>query len=740
MSKNLIIVESPTKAKTISKFLNGNYQIKASMGHVRDLPKTSMGVDVDNDFEAKYVVDKTKQKIITELKSLVKNSDTIYFASDHDREGEAISWHLSEILKKELKDKTSYRIVFNEITKKAIEEAINTPGKIDMDKVDAQQTRRILDRIVGYKISPMLWKVIAKNLSAGRVQSVALRLICERENEVLSFVPKEYYSIEAIFSKDNYAPMKATLAKWNGEKIELEKAEDAESIVNEIKKAQAVIQHIENTSRQVEPPAPYITSSMQQDAARLLYYNAKRTMIIAQQLYEGIDISGETVGLISYMRTDSYRISEEANQACNNLIKERFGVDSLNKKLRVFKNKNTAQDAHEAIRPTDPFRTPESLKSYLSDEQMKLYTLIWQRFVATQMKPAIVNTCNVDIAVSNGIFRSSGNLIKDNGFLACYPHVSISLNEPIDTRYIEKDELITDELLSKQHFTKPPSRYTEASLIKELESLGIGRPSTYASITATIMERQYVQIIERRFSPTELGNSVNAFLVDQFDAIFNVKFTAEMEDGLDQIEYGKLQWKSLLRTYYESIKGLIDNVDLKGSKKKFEEQTDVLCNKCGNPMVIKWGKRGKFLACSNYPDCSNILNFTKDADGKVQIVENKVEELEEKCPQCGKPLLIKNSRFGKFIACSNYPTCKYTRSLQKNVTCPVCHEGEVVYRKGKKGSFYSCNRYPDCNFISKNKLVDEVCATCGHSYLEIRYSKDKKQYKYCPSCKSEYHE
>ncbi|MDZ4121878.1 MAG: type I DNA topoisomerase, partial [Candidatus Cloacimonadaceae bacterium] len=529
MPKGLIIVESPAKASTISKFLDNQYIVKASMGHVRDLPKNELGVDVQKNFNPKYVLDPSKSKLIAELKDAVKKVDAVYLASDHDREGEAIAWHLYKVLEKELKDKKLYRIVFNEITAKAIRDSINNPEQIDNAKVDAQQARRVLDRIVGYQVSPLLWKIIAKDLSAGRVQSVALRLICEREDEITAFVPKEYWRLEANFWKQPLAPFKASLEKWNGKKIELENESQALEIVEAIKNQQATITDLKRSQRTVEPPAPFITSTLQQEASKLIGFQAQKTMSVAQQLYEGIDLGGEHTGLITYMRTDSARISTEATESCRNLVKERYGKDLLCATPRVYKNKSSAQDAHEAIRPTDPFKTPESLATVLSKDQLRLYTLIWQRFVATQMNGVKVQQSSVKIGLGLAEFAASGSIILEEGFLKAYPHVNIPPGEKIDPAYAVNDELLYKNLLHSQHFTSPPSRFTEASLIKELEAKGIGRPSTYAAIITTIRQRKYVLMEKKAFVPTPLGFSVFRFLLERFDEVFNVKFTAQME-------------------------------------------------------------------------------------------------------------------------------------------------------------------------------------------------------------------
>lgn len=794
MAKPLIIVESPAKAKTIGKFLNNKFDVKASMGHVRDLPKKELGVDVENQFKPKYVVDTAKKKLIDDLKKTAKDSDAIYLASDHDREGEAIAWHLAQVLNKEIKDKPVYRIVFNEITKKAIQDSVAHPGQIDIDKVDAQQARRVLDRIVGYKVSPLLWRLIDdKNLSAGRVQSVALRLICERDLAIEQFVVEEYWTIESEFWKDQLPPFKAILHLFDGEKIKLQNQEQSQKIIDEIKSNNPILSGLKHSKRQIHPSAPYITSTLQQDAARILNFTGKKTMMIAQQLYEGMDIGGETIGLITYMRTDSVRISEEAVQNAREVIQKELGTHLLNHTVRTYSNKNEAQDAHEAIRPTYPWRKPEDLKRYLNDDQYALYKLIWQRFISTQMIPMTLDSVLIDINCGKALFKASGSVIVEEGFYKYYPYINVSLGEKIDQGYQQNDLLEMKVPYGKQHFTKPPSPYTEAQLIKELESLGIGRPSTYATITNTIIERKYVVIQEKRFIPTKLGKMVNTFLVHYFDLLFNVAFTAEMEDKLDQVEYGKEKWQKLLEDYFKNITDLIGKVNLKEAKQLLVEQTDIKCDKCGSPMIIRFGKKGEFLACSNYPTCSNIKGFDRNEDGQIEVKEESQEETgivcekcehpmvikrtkkgeflgcsnypkckniknfsrdpegkivleqpkesDEVCPNCGSPMVYKKGRFGEFLACSNYPKCKYIKSDKKEVTCPLCGEGKVVSKiSAKKTRFYGCSRYPDCKYTSAHKPVEMECIECHSPIIsEIYDRKTKEKYKKCPQCGKEYH-
>jgi DNA topoisomerase I len=736
MSKGLIIVESPAKASTISKFLKHQYAVKASMGHVRDLPKYDMGVDIDHNFKPVYKTNKDKTKIISELRSAVKEVDFIYLASDHDREGEAIAWHLTKVLEKELAGRKVFRIVFNEITSKAVTASLKDPGEVDMAKVDAQQARRILDRIVGYTISPLLWKVIAKNLSAGRVQSVALRLICEREKEVTDFVPREFWKIEANFWKGELPSFKASLEKWDNEKLEIPDEAKALGIIAEIGSSEAVISDLKRSPRILQPLPPFITSTLQQEASKILGFQSSRTMKVAQQLYEGIEINGERTGLITYMRTDSLRISGEAIQNCRKLLKERFGETLLHTNERVYKNKSSAQDAHEAIRPTDAFHTPESVASSLSKEQLKLYTLIWQRFAATQMKPAKLEQTTVKISVGKALFTSGGTKVLEEGFMTAYPYIIIFSGEEIHADYSPKDGLEHDELVNTQHFTTPPPRYTEASLIKVLEAKGIGRPSTYSSIVGTICDRNYVTLEKKKFFATDLGMDVNSFLVDKFDEIFNVKFTALMEDKLDKVEDRKVVWHELVRDYYDELMKLMGKVDVKKEKQAYTQETDIECDVCHEgKMVVKRGRNGEFLGCNRFPKCKNIKNFTRDKGGNIVITERKT--LDEKCPKCGSPLVERSGRYGDFIACSNYPKCKYSRPKTTGIACPECGKGEIVQRKSKKGkTFYSCNRYPDCKWISSYKPVPITCPNCGNPYLLEKYSKERGNYKQCPKCGS----
>ncbi|MBT3754777.1 MAG: type I DNA topoisomerase, partial [Candidatus Cloacimonetes bacterium] len=692
-------------------------------------------VDPSDDFKAKYVVDPAKKKIIKELKLAAKEADSIYLASDHDREGEAIAWHLTEVLKKEIKDKDVHRIIFNEITKTAITEAVKNPGELDINKVNSQQARRILDRIVGYNVSPVLWKIVTKNLSAGRVQSVALRIICEREEVISKFEPVESWNVYAILFKDKLPEFKATLKKWKDKKPNFKTEVEAKVLLDTIKTDKYIIESIKKAIRTINPGPPYITSTLQQDAARILNFSAKKTMMVAQQLYEGIELSQGSVGLITYMRTDSLRVSQEAITNSRKLISERYGEKSLNPKPRYFKNKNSAQDAHEAIRTTNCSNTPESIKSYLTKDQLNLYTIIWQKFIATQMLPVKMNNKELVITIGDATFSANGSSIENKGFLVAFPHTKVILGEKIDNGYVKDDILKSKETSSKQSFTKPPSRYTEALLIKELESKGIGRPSTYAAITNTIRSRNYVILKAKRFHPTELGLTVNKLLVASFHEFFNVEFTAAMEDSLDKVMYGEVEWHNLLKQYYESLNVLISEVDFKEAKKSAIEETDLKCEKCGSMMVIKWGRNGQFLACSNFPECKNIKNFTRNENGVVEILKPKT--LDKKCPKCESDLILKEGKFGKFIACSNFPKCKHTEPYTIGIKCPDCEDGQITEKKNSKGRFfYSCSNYPDCKFITNNKPVAISCPECGNHYLEEKKTKDKGEFKECPKCKN----
>ncbi len=687
--KKLLIVESPAKAKTIQRYLGKGFIVKASMGHVIDLPEKEFGVDIEKNFKPKYVTIKGKDKILREIKKAAKESDEVLLATDPDREGEAISWHIANALKR-IKKNGIYRVRFHEITKKAIEEAIKNPDQIDENKVNAQQARRILDRIVGYTISPLLSKRFKKALSAGRVQSVALRLICDREEEIRKFVPKEYWTIEGVFKKET-SKFPAKLFAIDGKKLDKFDIPDEKSAKELVERAKGVlftVTRVERKERRRKPYPPFITSTLQQEASKRFGFPAKLTMQIAQQLYEGIDLGKERVGLITYMRTDSTRISDEAVKEVRKFIKKEMGSEYLPKKKRSYETKTpkSAQDAHEAIRPTSVYRTPESVKEYLTPEQYKLYDLIWRRFVASQMEDAVFNTVSADIEGNGLKFRATGSTLKKEGFLKVYP---VEVEEKLLPDLNEGDKVEPEEIKGVQHFTEPPPRYTEGTLVKALEEEGVGRPSTYATIISNIIQRGYVEKDKQKLKPTELGEFINDILKRLFPKIVDVKFTANVEEELDKIEEGKKEWREVLKEFYfGEFKGLLERAE-KELRNLRGEEIGRECPECGAPLLKIHGRYGTFIACSNYPECRY-----------KESLKEKCEETGEKCPKCGGDLVIKSGRYGKFIACTNYPECKYTAPITYG-KCPKCGEGDVVERRSKKGKkFYGCSRYPECDFVS----------------------------------------
>lgn len=671
MAKSLVIVESPAKAKTIEKFLGkSHYTVKASVGHVRDLPKSQLGVDIENNFEPKYINIRGKGDVIKELKKEAKKAKKVYLATDPDREGEAISWHLSYILNIDEEEKC--RIEFNEITKDAIKKAIKNPRNINLNLVDAQQARRVLDRLLGYQISPILWQKVRKGLSAGRVQSVTTKLICEREEEIKAFVPKEYWSIELIASNKEENNLTLKFYGKDNEKIELENEEQVKEILKTIENGNLVVTKIESRSRRKSAPKPYTTSVLQQDAANKLNFTTKKTMMVAQELYEGIDVKGEgTVGLISYIRTDSKRISEEAREKAKGYIIESIGENYYKDHAKDSKGKKEkkVQDAHEAIRPTSVDRTPDSIKDSLSKEQYKLYNLIWRRFVASQMEDSVFDVLNVECKIEDLIFKATGSKLKFDGYTKVYNFTE--REDKILPSLDEGEILKIQEYNPQQHFTSPPPRYTEASLVKTLEELGIGRPSTYAPTITTILNREYVEKDGASLVPTELGIIVTKILDENFQKFMEVDFTADMESQLDQIEEGNAEWKKVVEEFYSPLAEAIRVAIEKIEKVNMDEETDEICELCGSNMVIKYGRFGKFMACKNYPECKNT-----------------------------KPIV---SKIG--------------------VKCPKCKEGDIIMRKSKKKKvFYGCSNYPDCDFVAWNKPVEEPCEVCG-SYMYEKYSK-----------------
>jgi len=747
VAKSLIIVESPAKARTIAKYLGRGYQVLASVGHVKDLPKSKLGIDVENDFKPQYVVIRGKSKTLNEIKAQAKKADKVYLAPDPDREGEAIAWHIAEELNGKA-DKV-YRVLFNEITEGAIKRALESPGQIDMKKVNAQQARRVLDRIVGYMLSPLLWKKVRRGLSAGRVQSVAVRIICEREAERDAFEAVEYWTITANFQGPKPPMFEARLQEFQGAPLEIHSQEESDRAMNALQNASFNVSAVEKTEKRRNPPPPFITSRLQQDASRKLRFSAKKTMMLAQRLYEGIEIGKEgPVGLITYMRTDSTKISNDAQTEAADLIRTRFGDQYLPDKPNVYKTAKSAQEAHEAIRPTSAHRDPEAVKPFLEDDLYKLYKLIWNRFLASQMTKGLDEATKVTIQAGEYGLRATGTVEKFDGFRRIYvegtdapetgqgaPDPQASANDEEDTKQLPElavgDNLTIVEveghgLLPKQHFTQPPPRYNEALLIRELEEKGIGRPSTYATIISTIQDRQYVEKDEARFKPTELGQTVNNRLVTYFPRIFDIAFTAKMESELDDIEEGEKNWVTTISEFYTPFaKDLGDaEVNMEDLKAK-EEPTDIVCDKCGQNMVIKWGRHGHFLACPGYPTCKNTKPFTKDEAGTITIVEQEQETTGEVCEKCGNAMVVKQGRFGGFLACSNYPDCKTTKPLSLGVKCPTegC-TGDLAQRRTKKGrTFYSCSTYPKCTFAIWSKPVSRPCPKCQAPFLIEKFSK-----------------
>lgn len=754
MAKSLVIVESPAKAKTINKFLGRNYVVRASMGHVRDLPKSKLGVDVEHGFAPDYVVIPKKKKVLTELKSEAKKAEAIYLAPDPDREGEAISFHLAEELGG--KNGKVHRILFNEITKKAIQDAIQNPHVIDKHKVDAQQARRVLDRLVGYQISPLLWEKVRRGLSAGRVQSVALRIVCEREREIQAFQKEEYWSIHANLEGKSPPPFDAKLTKIDGKTAELKDETAATTVVDELQSSKFSVAKVTAKERRRNPVPPFITSKLQQEGSRKLGFTAKRTMMVAQRLYEGIDLGKEgPVGLITYMRTDSTRIADEAITEVRQFIKERYGDEMLPDKPRTFKSKKGAQDAHEAIRPTSAFRDPDSISAYLDRDELKLYRLIWNRFVASQMPPAVFDETIAEIEAGRYTLRARGSVLKFSGFLAVY-------EEGKDDDASKKDgereasgkaegrtqlpPLTEGEILKllglkpEQHFTQPPPRFSEASLVKELEENGIGRPSTYASILSVLQDREYVNKVEKKFVPTELGFLVTDLLMGSFSDIMATEYTARMEELLDEIEEGRANYLTTIDGFYAKFsKDLEQAKENMTNVKAMEIATEEVCDKCGKPMVIKWGRFGHFLACSGYPDCRNTREIQNYQD-KDSADPDAFQD--EECEKCGRPMVLKKGRYGQFLACSGYPDCKNTRRILRaedgtleskkdqllEERCPKC-ENQLVIKHGRYGEFTACSAYPDCKYI-KQKEVGVACPKedCPGQVVERRSRRGKLFY------------
>ncbi len=805
MAKSLVIVESPAKAKTIGKYLGKQFIVKASLGHVKDLPKKDLAVDVERDFTPKYEVIEGKKKLIAELKQAAKGVDSVYLAADPDREGEAICWHLKEELEPKKSDKPAiFRVMFNEITANAVKRAFDKPLSVNVHLVEAQQARRVLDRLVGYKISPLLWDKVRRGLSAGRVQTVAVRLVVEREREIRAFQKQEYWTIDVALNAKKPPTLSARLNKISNETPTVSDEKTATGIVTDVDGATYTVRSVSTREKRRNPVPPFITSTLQQESSRKLRFSVKRTMMLAQGLYEGKEIGKEgSVGLITYMRTDSTRVSEDALTEVRDFIQSRYaqepvtpeGSSYLPKTPNVYKTKKDAQDAHEAIRPTSVHRTPESLEKYLAEDELKLYRLIWVRFVASQMTPAVLDQTTIDIAASGKskveyLFRATGSILKFDGFLKVYEEGKDQKDEDDEDlkhklpAVSEGEELRFKEILPGQHFTEPPPRYNEATLVKKLEADGVGRPSTYASILSTIQDREYVKKEGGRFTPTELGMVVTDLLLESFNDLFDVKYTARMEEELDEIEDGRIEWRVAMAEFYGRFQKDLEHAERNMTDiKRMERPTDLVCEKCGKPMVIKWGKHGSFIACTGYPECTNTRELTVDlpdvdkADfneqdeaeycencGRPMVLkkgrfgqfyacsgypdckttkqiggeQRKDVPLDEKCPQCDSNLVQKYGRYGEFVACSNYPKCKFVKQKTIGVPCPNCSDGQIVERRSKRGrTFYGCNRYPECDFVAWGKPIPEKCPECGSSYLIEKYLKSGPVAQ-CPNAECKY--
>jgi DNA topoisomerase-1 len=737
--RSLVIVESPAKARTIAKYLGPGFDVKASNGHVRDLPKSKLGVDVEKGFLPSYVLIKGKGKIIKDLKSSARQAGTIYLAPDPDREGEAIAWHLAEMLGED--PARIRRLGFYEITKRGIEEALANPREIDMSKVHAQQARRILDRLVGYQVSPFLWKTVRYGLSAGRVQSVALRLICEREDEIRAFVPREYWTLDADLETPARESFRARVAKKNGEKFAIATEDSAKAEAEELGRQSFAVSAIRVQEKKRNPLPPFITSTLQQEAFRRHRYSAQRTMVIAQQLYEGIDLGSEgATGLITYMRTDSTRVSPDALTEVREFVRSQYGDAYLPAEARVYRSRETSQDAHEAVRPTSVARTPAVMKRHLDPDQAKLYELIWQRFVASQMNPALVVTTTADITAGPFLLRASGSRVKFDGFTRAYQTalleevaVDRTAGAPTGLPVVAQgDALKLLGTLPEQHFTEPPPYYTEATLVKTLEEKGIGRPSTYATIVGTILSRDYVQRDRGKLTPTELGMMVWKLLAGTFGNVFDVEFTAKLEERLDHVETGKDPWIDVVEEFYGPFQKDLASAESRQEQVRASlvQETETLCPRCGSKMIKKFGRSGPFLACPRYPECKTTLPV--DEEGMP------AEAPTQKCPQCEGPMRVRSGRFGKFLACSNYPDCKGTRPFTLQIACPQCGTGELVERRTKRGKvFYGCSRYPECTFAIWDRPVKEACPSCGSPIMVQKRSKTKGDYLQCPKCKTQ---
>ena len=753
---NLVVVESPAKAKTIKKYLGADFEVVASYGHVRDLVPKDGAVSPENGFEMKYEVIDKNQRHVEAIAKKLSQASALYLATDPDREGEAISWHLYELLRnrKQMGQKPVHRVVFNEITRRAVQEAVAHPRELSMELVNAQQARRALDYLVGFNLSPLLWKKVRRGLSAGRVQSPALRMIVEREEEIEAFKRQEYWTIEADVAKET-RPFVARLIELQGERLEQfsitgeDRAREAERMLTQAARGRLLVQRIERKQRRRYPASPFTTSTLQQEAGRKLGFTTQRTMRLAQQLYEGVDIGTGAVGLITYMRTDSVNLAGEAIAEIRDYIRQHYGADELPPQPRVYKTKaKNAQEAHEAIRPTSAVRTPEALAQYLNRDQLRLYELIWKRAIACQMNHATINTVAVDLACGEGNgFRASGSTIASPGFMQVYlegkDDAGAQDDEETQLPPLEEGEWV--DLLAirpEQHFTEPPPRYTEASLVKALEEYGIGRPSTYAAIISTLQEREYAKLESKRFLPTDVGRVVNRFLTQHFAAYVDYEFTARLEDELDAVSRGEEDWIPLLKNFWAPFKDRVDHALVNVSRSDAtQEAIDETCPQCGSPLAIRLGRRGRFVGCTSFPQCDFTRNLQADADAKppAEVVEGR------KCPQCEADLIIKEGRYGKFIGCSAYPKCTYIEPRHKpedtGIACPQCHKGTLLKRKSRRDKiFYSCSTYPKCNYAVWNQPIAGPCPRCGWPILTVKVTKRKGAEKVCPQKECTYSE
>ena len=785
MGKSLLIVESPAKARTLKNYLGPDFEVVASMGHIKDLPRSRLGVDVDNGFRPEYQVIKGRQKVLEEMRKASRKAAAVYLATDPDREGEAIAWHIAEALNG--KGREIFRVLLREITQEAVRSAVASPGRLDAHKYESQQARRILDRLVGYQISPVLWDKVKRGLSAGRVQSVAVRLVCERERAIQAFVPVPYWTVAAVLEHAGKARFEARLLEHKGKKLEIGAEEVCARVLRELKGQRFLVETVAKKERRRQAPPPFTTSSLQQEAARRLRMSPRKTMAIAQQLYEGVEVGGQAMGLITYMRTDSVRVADSAASECRGFIGATFGKEFLPGRRNVFRNKKGAQDAHEAIRPTSAARRPETLKGALDRDQLALYDLIWRRFVASQMVPAVFEQTTVDISAGDYLFRLSGSRTKFPGYLVAYSegreHNGDSEEAAELPRVCAGEPLKLVELCPEHHCTEPPARFSEATLVREMEEKGIGRPSTYAAILTNIQERGYVLRDKGTLQPTELGLVVNDLLVENFPELLDVQFTARMEDQLDLIEEGQADWVATLSGFYEPFQGTVERARKRMREVKREGiATDITCERCGRPMAIKWGKSGEFLACTGYPECTNTQDFTRDEKGAIKPLEKT--ETQESCAKCGRPMTVKRSRFGEFLACTGYPECRHTKPVAASATDPsgpteVCEKcgGELVTKRSRFGGrflactnypkckntrairtgaacpregcggdlvekttrkgrvFYACSNYPKCRFATWDRPLPQSCPECGSPFLV-----DKSGTISCPNPECDYRE